>query len=152
MSQALHIEKRFIFEKGHDEGDHHQVSSFVADASLQHMITELQDTQLLARIVGDAQETKYHLKCHRKLRNRDCSLARKSNQEPVSIDEKVNESRAFVELTSCIEKAVDSQTLLFKLFDMHSLYVNRPGHHDTCQQDKAEGTVAGTLPKGAGAV
>ena len=37
----------------------------------------------------------------------------------------MNESRAFVALTSYIEKTVDSQTLLSKLSDMHSLYVNR---------------------------
>ena len=48
-----------------------------------------------------------------------------SHQEAASIDEKVNEFRVFIELTSYIEKAVDSQTLLFKLSDMHSLYVNR---------------------------
>ena len=48
-----------------------------------------------------------------------------SRQEPASIDEKMNESRTFVELTSYTEKAVDSQPLLFKLADMHSLYVNR---------------------------
>ena len=31
----------------------------------------------------------------------------------------------FVELTNYIEKAVDSGTLLFKLSEIHSLYVNR---------------------------
>ncbi|KAI0241549.1 hypothetical protein LSAT2_023845, partial [Lamellibrachia satsuma] len=38
---------------------------------------------MITRIVGRdliAQETKYHLKCHRKLRNCYSSLARKSNQ------------------------------------------------------------------------
>ena len=37
----------------------------------------------------------------------------------------MNESRAFVELTSYIEKSVESGTLLFKLADLHCLYVNR---------------------------
>ena len=31
----------------------------------------------------------------------------------------------FVEITNYIEKAVDSGTLLFKLSEIHSLYVNR---------------------------
>ena len=52
-------------------------------------------------------------------------LARKLNKEPAPIDEKVNVYGSFVQLTSYIEKAMDSQTLLFKLSDMHSLYVNR---------------------------
>ena len=41
------------------------------------MITELHDTQLLARTVGEdliAQETTYHLKCRMKLMNRNRSL------------------------------------------------------------------------------
>ena len=46
--QALDIEKCFFCEKGHDEGDLHQVSTFDTDASLRHMITELLDI-----IVGD---------------------------------------------------------------------------------------------------
>ncbi len=37
----------------------------------------------------------------------------------------MNESRAFVELTSYIERSVESGTFLFKLFDIHCLYVNR---------------------------
>ncbi len=37
---------------------------------------------------------------------------------------KFNESRVFVELTSYIEKAVYSGTLLFKLSEIHVLYVN----------------------------
>ena len=40
-------------------------------------------------------------------------------------DENLNESRAFMEPTSYIEKAVDSGTLLFQLSDIHSMYVNR---------------------------
>ena len=41
------------------------------------------------------------------------------------MDEKLNESRVFAELTSYIERAVDSGTLLFQLSDVHSMYVNR---------------------------
>ena len=38
-------------------------------------------------------------------------------------EERMSESRVFVELASYIEKAVDSGTLLFKLSELHSLYV-----------------------------
>ena len=39
----------------------------------------------------------------------------------------MNESRVFIELIIYIEKAVESGTLLFKLAELHSLYVNRLG-------------------------
>ena len=37
----------------------------------------------------------------------------------------MNESRALLELTSYIEKAVNSGTLLLPLSDIYSMYVNR---------------------------
>ena len=40
----------------------------------------------------------------------------------------MNESRGFIELITYIEKAVESGTLLFKLAELHSLYVNRLGY------------------------
>ncbi len=92
------------------------------------MIIELQDTQLLSQIEGGdliASEAKYHLKCLVNLRNRYRSPIRKSSLELERINEKVNESRVFVELTSYIERAVCSGTVLFKLSDIHTLYVNR---------------------------
>ncbi|KAJ8353418.1 hypothetical protein SKAU_G00209850 [Synaphobranchus kaupii] len=39
----------------------------------------------------------------------------------------MNESRAFIELINYIEKSVDSGVLLFKLSEIHSLYVSRLG-------------------------
>lgn len=39
-----------------------------------------------------------------------------------SLNEMMNESRAFVELTAYIEKSVDEGKLLFKLSELHSLY------------------------------
>ncbi len=92
------------------------------------MIMELQDTQLLSQIEGGdliARDAKYHLKCLVNFRNRYRSHIRKSSLEPERINEKVNESRVFVELTSYIESAVCSGTILFKLSDIHTLYVNR---------------------------
>jgi hypothetical protein len=92
------------------------------------MITELNDAQLLTRIVGGDlidMEAKYYLKCQINLRNRYRSLIRMSNQETAADTcEKMNESREFVEFTSYIEKAVGSGMLLFKLSEIHSVYVN----------------------------
>ena len=52
--------------------------------------------------------------------------------------EKMNESVAFVELTTYIEKAVESGVLLFKFSEIHSLYVNRLEEMGTTKQDQAE--------------
>ena len=70
-------------------------------------------------------EAKYHITCLTKLRNRYLSFTRMSVQVHENIDKQMNESRAFVELTSYIEKSVESGTLLFKLAELHCLYVNR---------------------------
>ncbi len=59
------------------------------------------------------------------LRNRYRSHLRKSSHQLQGINEKLNESRALWELTSYIEKAVNSGTLLFPLSDIHSMYLNR---------------------------
>ena len=59
------IRQCFFWKKDADEGDLHQVSTYHMDASRRTMINELQDTELLARIVGGdliAMDAKYHLK------------------------------------------------------------------------------------------
>lgn len=64
---------------------------FNADTNIRAMVTELQDTSLLARIVdvGDliAREAKYHLKCLVNLRNRYRSHLRKSSHHLQGINE-----------------------------------------------------------------
>ena len=110
--QALNISNCLFCEKGD------------ADAYIRSMITELQDIQFLARIEGGdliAKDAKYHLKCLVSLRNRYRSCIRRSLLEPDRTSEKLNESRVFVVLTSYIEKAVYSGTLLFKLSEIHEL-------------------------------
>ena len=92
------------------------------------MITELNDTKLMTRIVGGdliATEAKYHLPCLTKLRNCHSSLTCKTDQSAEDKDEKMNESQAFVELTTYIEKSIKSGVLFFKMSEIHSLYVNR---------------------------
>lgn len=79
--------------KGDEVGDLHQVSTFNTGHNIRTMITEQQDTQLLAKIVGGdliAAEAKYHLKCLVNLRNRFRGLTRKLNQ--VDANEKMTES------------------------------------------------------------
>ena len=91
------------------------------------MATELRDTQLVSRIAGGdliAIEAKYHLPCIARLRNRFCSHTRKKNQASENIEEKMKESVVLVELTTYIEKSVNSGTLLFKLSELHSMFVN----------------------------
>ena len=58
----------FLCEKGarEDDGDLRQVPTFETDANLRTIITELNDSRLLVRIVGVeriAIRAKYHLKC-----------------------------------------------------------------------------------------
>lgn len=129
--QALDLCKcLFCGEEGKESDVLHEVSTFDADKNIRTMITELNDAQLLKRIVGGdlmAMESKYHLTCLTKLRNRYRSQTRKTNQTPELTDQRMNESRVFVELTSYIENSVDSGTLLFKLSEIHSMYVNRLG-------------------------
>ena len=129
--QAMDIKICMFCEKGLEEGDLHQILTFDADANIREMLTELQDTQLLAKIGTEdliAKEVKYHLKCLIKLRNRYRSYKRQNQvHEQEVIDERINESRVFVELTTYIEKSVEAGTLLFKVAELYSLYINRLG-------------------------
>ena len=91
------------------------------------MINQLQDKELLSRVVGGdliAMDVKYHLKCLTNLRNQYCSHMRQLQQATVNTDDIMNESRAVVELTSYTEMSVNARTLFFKLSELHSLYIN----------------------------
>ena len=68
-------------------------------------------------------EAKYHLTCMVKLRNLYCSLTRKLIQIYEHTHAKMINSRTFEELTRYIAESVNSGTLLFKLSEIHSLYV-----------------------------
>ena len=126
--KALEVQKCLFCEKGEEEHVLHEVSTFNADKNIREIVTELNDTQLLSRIVGGdliAMEAKYHLTCMVKLRNRYRSLTRKLIQISEHTDAKMNKSRTFEELTRYIAESVKSGTLLFKLSEIHSLYVKR---------------------------
>lgn len=109
--KSLDVQKCFFCENGRDQGFLHEVSTFDADRNIRTMITELNDTKLMTRIVGGdliATEAKYHLPCLTKLRNRYRSLTRMTDHSAEDKDEKMTESRAFVELKAYIEKSVDA--------------------------------------------
>ena len=111
-----------------DDGDLRQVSTFETDTNIRTIITELNDSRLLVRIVGGdliAIGAKYHMKCLTELKNRYRSHARESNKDKQNIDERVCNSRVFVELASYVKKEVNSGKLLFKLSEVHSLYESR---------------------------
>lgn len=65
------------------------------------------------------------MKCLVSLRNRYRSCTKKALLELETTSEKLNESRAFVELANYIERSVYSGTLLFRLSELHMLYVSR---------------------------
>ena len=129
LRKAFDFSNCLFCDKGQEEGDLHLVSTFDTHSSIRLMVTELQDTALLARIVGGdliAIEAKYHLKCLVNLKNRYRSCSRKAVLESEKEGEKkLNESRAFVELSNYIERSLYSGTLFFKLSELHTLYVNR---------------------------
>ena len=96
------------------------------------MVFELEDFELLGRkSKGDliAVEAKYHLKCLIYLKNRytcrSLCAQKAQNSSDGSVDEKMDESIAFVELVEYIEGCVESGTLLFKLSELSSLYIQR---------------------------
>lgn len=105
----------------------HSFETLETDRSVRQMAHELKDFSLLGRISeGDlvAIEAKYHLDCLISLRNRSlCS--QKKRDSTTGDNEKMDESRAFVELVEYIDRYVDNGTKLFKLAELHSLYVTR---------------------------
>lgn len=126
--KSLNIQKCLFCDKGEEVNVLHEVSTFDADTNIRNMITELNDTELMTRIVGGdliAMDAKYHLACLTQLRNRYRSICRKASQTSENTDEKMTYSRAFVELTSYIEKSMDCGTVLFRLSEIHSLFENR---------------------------
>ena len=123
--QALEVHKCFFCEKGSEEHSLRDVTAIDTSKSIKTMITELDDSDLMARADLMTTGAKYHLPCLVKLRNKYRGFTRKACQTPDYTDEKMTESRAFIELTNYIEKSVDSGMFLFKLSEIHSLYENR---------------------------
>ena len=84
------------------------MSTFDADENIRSMITELQDTELLARTEGGGDLIARDA-CLVSLRNRYRSCTRRALLELEMTSEKLNESRAFV--ANYIEISIYSGTL-----------------------------------------
>lgn len=112
-------------------GKLHQCSTMRLDHDLRKMATDLQDTNLLARISGGdlvAIEAKYHHQCLCTFRNRHRAMQRESCSSSSNRPEKLMEARAFAELISYIEYTVEDGTFIFKLSEIHTLYEERLHH------------------------
>ena len=117
-----------LFYYGQD-GHLHEFRTLEADKTIRQMATELQRTELMARMEGGdlvALEAKYHLQCLTALRNRYRSLLRRHEQESGGqSEEKKMRARALVELFTHIENRVEDGTFYFKFSVLHQLYENR---------------------------
>ena len=111
-----------------EAGNLHRFSTKEADRRLRLMVTELQETELHARIAGGdltAIDAMHQKNCLTNMNNKYRAYKRKENAT-LNIDEHVNESRAFSELVSYMENCMRNDScLIFKLSELHSLYVDR---------------------------
>ena len=131
VRQASKNNKVCIFCKKDSDEILHDFTSMAVDKKIRDMAKELEDFELLSRISGGdlvAIEAQYHIGCLTKFRNSHRSLKRKEdNMDEDSLNEMMNESRAFVELTTYIETCVEEGKMLFKLSELHSMYEARLG-------------------------
>lgn len=116
------------------------------------MATDLQGSELLSRMAtGDliAVEAKYHRKCFVSLRNKHRAHIRKCNAKEENLYE-IYESVAFIELISYIETLAEGGTLLFKLIELHGMYVRNPqsvGSHKATSKTRLKEQILKTLPE-----
>ncbi len=109
-------------------GKLHNCSTMNLDHELRRMAEELQDTSLLAKIGGGdliAIEAKYHLKCLSAYRNKYRSSQRAKKDCTVDRFSSIVKAKSFVELISHIEEGIENGQFIFKLSELHTLYVNR---------------------------
>ena len=105
------LPKMYVFFCGRGNDELHQVTTLEVDENVRMMATELQDTDLHAKLAsGDmiATESMYHRKCMTSLKNRYRSLLREKNVDHSSEDEQIAEARTFTELVSYMESSVES--------------------------------------------
>ncbi|KAG1666280.1 putative aldolase class 2 protein [Nymphon striatum] len=109
-------------------GKMHRCSTMNLDHELRRWATELNDTALLARISGGdlvAIEAKYHYDCLSLYKNRHRSAQRASHSYAATNESRLQEARAFAEFVSYIECSVENGNYIFKLSELHGLYVSR---------------------------
>ena len=110
-------------------GHLHEFRTLDADENVRRMATDLQDTALLSTIEGGdlvALDAKYHLACLAGLRNRHRSFIRQNQDSHSSRTEEMKtRARAFVELITYVENAVEDGTFCFKFSLLRQLYESR---------------------------
>ena len=94
------------------------------------MATEMCDTALLTKLAeGDlvAIEAKYHFNCLSRYRNqyRGYLRAKADSSRSLQLADKKAKARAFAELISYIETALEEDTHIFKLSELHAAYLER---------------------------
>lgn len=105
----------------------HEFSTLGTDESLKQMATEMQDTEILSKIMsGDliAIKAKYHLACLVKYRNKYRSFLREHNRSE-NDDSERNRARVFAELVAYIENSLEDGIYFYKLSDLHNRYEQR---------------------------
>ena len=120
----MDLNKCFFCEDG--KGALHQISSPDTIELIKEMAKESGDSDLMAKASGYELSTariKYHLLCYTKLKNHCRSLEAKRNK--VALDVKLLEARALSELFEYIKESMQEEKYLFKLEELHSLFINR---------------------------
>ena len=98
------------------------------DHAIRKMATELQDTSLLARISGGdliAIEAKYHFNCLSTFKNKYRSAQRSQNNLTINQEDELIQAQVFTDLISYIEESIESGNFIFKLSELHSMYVSQ---------------------------
>ena len=108
----------------------HEFTTFNANRSVSQMATEMCDTALLTKLAeGDlvAIEAKYHFNCLSRYRNqyRGYLRAKADSSRSLQLADKKAKARAFAELISYIETALEEDTHIFKLSELHTVYLER---------------------------
>lgn len=123
---AFNIDVCIFCEKGND--DLHQVTTFPVDNTVRTMAADLQDMELMSKLGGTdmiASEAKYHRNCMRSFKNRYRSLLQKKSPNNSNEREQIAEARAFSELVTYMECSAENGVHIFKLSELHQLYVKR---------------------------
>ena len=97
------------------------------DHDLRRMATQLQDSSLLARISGGdliAIEAKYHFNCFSTFKNKYRAVQRAQNNLIISQAHQLIQAQVFADLISHIEESIESGTFIFKLSELHGMYLS----------------------------
>ncbi len=106
-----------------------EFSTFNSNRSINKMATEMNDMEMLVKISGSdlvALEAKYHFHCLSRYRNRHRAHMRSlKGASKLNFFEKRAKARAFAELVSFINSALEEGNYVFKLVELHELYESR---------------------------